>query len=121
MWSAFVVHMPCGKPGYTFSTALFTSLADISAEAPIGTIWSSSPWRMSVGTSNRFRSSVKSVSEKALMQSYSVAGALGTVKDRAIEACVKAFLNQKKWIENLLREYVAGRKFQLPEAARIAL
>jgi hypothetical protein len=36
---------------------------------PMGTIWSSSPWMMSVGTSNFLRSSVKSVSEKALMQS----------------------------------------------------
>ena len=46
-----------------------TSLAVCSAEAPIGTIWSSSPCMTSVGTSNFFRSSVKSVSENALMQS----------------------------------------------------
>src|SRR5262249_27362712 len=39
------------------------------AEAPMGTIWSSSPCMIRVGTSNFFRSSVKSVSEKALMQS----------------------------------------------------
>jgi len=110
----------------------------------------------------------------------SLAGALVAMKDRAIEACVKAFLNQKiekfgsvanlridsmqrnicahlalngesslievnvdgyelirengqvfiscqsfrasrGWIENLLREYVAGRKFQLPEVARMVL
>lgn len=110
----------------------------------------------------------------------SLAGALGNMKDRTIEACVRAFLNQKiekfgsvanlridsvqrticvqlalkgenslievnvdgyeviqeegqvfissqsfrasrGWIENLLREYVAGRKFQLPEVARMAL
>ena len=38
------------------------------AAAPIGTIWSSSPCRISVGTSNFFRSSVVSVSENALMQ-----------------------------------------------------
>ena len=55
---------------YTFSVAPFTSFAESSAEAPIGTIWSSSPCRISVGTSNFFRSSVKSVSENALMQSY---------------------------------------------------
>ena len=35
----------------------------------MGTIWSSSPWTISVGTSMRLRSSVRSVSEKALMQS----------------------------------------------------
>jgi len=110
----------------------------------------------------------------------SLAGALVATKDRAIEACVKAFLNQKiekfgsvanlqidsvqrticahlvlkgeislievnvdgcevvqengqvfissqsfrasrGWIENLLREYVAGRKFQLPKVAKLAL
>ena len=39
-------------------------------EAPIGTIWSSSPWMISVGTSIVFRSSVRSVSENASMQSY---------------------------------------------------
>ena len=38
------------------------------AEAPMGTIWSSSPCMMSVGTSNFLRSSVRSVSENALMQ-----------------------------------------------------
>ena len=36
-----------------------------------GTIWSSSPCRIRVGTLIIFRSSVKSVSENALMQSYS--------------------------------------------------
>ena len=35
----------------------------------MGTIWSSSPCRISEGTSNFARSAVKSVSEKALMQS----------------------------------------------------
>ena len=38
-------------------------------EAPIGTIWSSSPWTIRVGTSNFLRSSVKSVAENASMQS----------------------------------------------------
>jgi hypothetical protein len=110
----------------------------------------------------------------------SVAGALAVMKDRAMEAGVKTFLNQKiekfgtvanlqidsvqrticahlalkgesslievnvdgyevvrengqlfisshsfrasrGWIENLLREYVAGRKFQLPKVAKLAL
>ncbi|MNI61014.1 hypothetical protein D3C73_1162600 [compost metagenome] len=36
----------------------------------MGTIWSSSPCSTRVGTWIIFRSSVKSVSEKALMQSY---------------------------------------------------
>ena len=35
----------------------------------MGTIWSSSPCRISVGTSMGFRSSVRSVSENAVMQS----------------------------------------------------
>jgi len=39
-------------------------LDDSIAEAPIGTIWSSSPCRIKVGTSNFLRSSVVSVSEK---------------------------------------------------------
>lgn len=110
----------------------------------------------------------------------SLAGALGGVKDRAIAACVKVFLNQKiekfgsivdlqidsahrticahlalkgetsaiainsceyeliqengqtyisftgfhasrEWIENLLREYVAGKRFRLPDVASMAL
>jgi hypothetical protein len=38
MVSAWVVGIPCGKPGYTFSVALFTSLADCRAAAPMGTI-----------------------------------------------------------------------------------
>jgi hypothetical protein len=40
-----------------------------SAAAPIGTIWSSSPCWTSVGLSNFFRSSLKSLSEKARMLS----------------------------------------------------
>src|SRR6266404_2258773 len=36
----------------------------------MGTIWSASPCKIKVGTSTFLRSSVKSVSEKALMQSY---------------------------------------------------
>ncbi len=40
------------------------------AEAPIGTIWSSSPCTINVGMSKALRSSVWSVSEKTLMQSY---------------------------------------------------
>ena len=47
-----------------------TILAEAAPAASIGTIWSSSPWMISVGTSNFFEVSVKSVSEKALMQSY---------------------------------------------------
>src|SRR5216684_918987 len=69
IWSFKVEHMPCGAPGMTFSVAPFTSLEESSAESAMGTIWSSSPWRTNVGTSNFFRSSVRSVSENALMQS----------------------------------------------------
>jgi hypothetical protein len=43
-------------------------LDDRIAEAPIGTIWSSAPWRMSVGTSTLARSAVRSVSENAVIQ-----------------------------------------------------
>src|SRR5882724_7633579 len=43
------------------------SLADFLAESFTGTIWSSSPCMTRVGTSIFLRSSVKSVSEKALM------------------------------------------------------
>ena len=46
-----------------------TSLLESIALAPMGTIWSSSPCMISVGTSILLRSSVKSVSLKALMQS----------------------------------------------------
>ena len=35
----------------------------------MGTIWSSSPWMRSIGTSTRFRSSLKSLSENCSMQS----------------------------------------------------
>ena len=52
----------------TLSVAFFTIFDDSSAEAAIGTIWSSSPCRISVGTSIFLRSSVRSVSENALMQ-----------------------------------------------------
>ena len=38
IWSALVVGIPCGKPGYTFSVAFFTIFADIGAAAAIGTI-----------------------------------------------------------------------------------
>src|SRR5208282_2335703 len=51
-----VEHMPCGAPGYIFSVEPLIILDESMAEAPIGTIWSSSPWRMSVGTSNFLRS-----------------------------------------------------------------
>ena len=61
--------MPWGNPGYTLSCAPFTSFDDNIAEAPIGTIWSSSPCITNVGTSIFLRSPVKSVSENALMQS----------------------------------------------------
>src|SRR6266571_40424 len=43
------------------------SLADFLAESLTGTIWSSSPCRTRVGTSNFWRSSVKSVSETRLV------------------------------------------------------
>ena len=46
------------------------SFADFFAESLTGTIWSSSPCMTRVGISNFLRSSVKSVSEKALMLSY---------------------------------------------------
>jgi hypothetical protein len=58
-----------GAPGYSFRVASGTSSTDRRAEAPMGTIWSSSPWMIRVGTSIRWRSSVRSVSEKALTQS----------------------------------------------------
>ncbi|MNJ05529.1 hypothetical protein D3C73_1668970 [compost metagenome] len=61
--------MPCGKPGYTFSVPFLSSLTDRRDASSIGTIWSSSPCRISVGTLMAFRSSVWSVSEKALMPS----------------------------------------------------
>src|SRR5262249_19124178 len=56
--SLWVVHSPCGAPGYTLRYDPWTSLDDRCADAPMGTIWSSSPWMMSVGTLNFFRSSV---------------------------------------------------------------
>ena len=68
-WSLWVEHRPWGAPGRAFSVAPFTSLTASRAEEAIGTIWSSSPWMMSVGTSIFRRSYVKSVSEKALTQS----------------------------------------------------
>src|SRR6266853_7020008 len=51
IWSFKVEHMPWGAPGMTLSVAPFTSFADKRAESAIGTIWSSSPRRTSVGTS----------------------------------------------------------------------
>ena len=36
--SGLVVHIPCGKPGYTFRVEPFTSFADSSAESAMGTI-----------------------------------------------------------------------------------
>ncbi|MNF11100.1 hypothetical protein D3C80_2122310 [compost metagenome] len=51
------------------SVPFFNSLADFRAESAIGTIWSSSPCRTSVGTVIAFKSSVWSVSENALMPS----------------------------------------------------
>jgi hypothetical protein len=42
----------------------------LRAAASIGTIWSSSPWMNRVGTSMVPRSPVRSVSEKAAMQSW---------------------------------------------------
>jgi hypothetical protein len=38
IWSALVVGIPCGNPGYTLSVAPFTSFADWRAAAAIGTI-----------------------------------------------------------------------------------
>jgi len=64
--SLWVANRPWGAPGYTFRVASLTSSTDRRAEASMGTIWSSSPWMVRVGTSIRLRSSVKSVSEKAL-------------------------------------------------------
>jgi len=54
--------MPWGALGTTTSFARFTIFADSSADALIGTIWSSSPCRISVGTSIL-------LSENYLMQS----------------------------------------------------
>src|SRR5439155_10418411 len=67
-WSFCVVHMPCDAPLYTWSVAFLMIFAASSAESAIGTIWSSSPCRIRVGTSNFLRSSVRSVSENALIQ-----------------------------------------------------
>src|SRR5207247_9999884 len=67
-WSFWVVHMPCDAPLYTLSVAFLMIFAESSAESAIGTIWSSAPCRIKVGTSNFLRSSVRSVSEKALIQ-----------------------------------------------------
>jgi len=50
-----VEHIPWGAPGITFSVAPLTSFAESSAESAMGTIWSSSPCRMSVGTSIFYR------------------------------------------------------------------
>jgi hypothetical protein len=53
----------------TTKVPFFGSFADGIAEFETGTIWSSSPCMTSVGTSIVLRSSVKSVSEKALIPS----------------------------------------------------
>src|SRR4029453_19391608 len=63
-----VVHMPCVAPWETLRVPFLMIFEESSAESPIGTIWSSSPWSTRVGTSIFLRSSVRSVSEKALMQ-----------------------------------------------------
>src|SRR4029077_10997276 len=68
--SLCVVHRPCGAPLTTLSFAFLMIFAESRAESAIGTIWSSSPCRTSVGTSIFLRSSVRSVSENALMQKY---------------------------------------------------
>src|SRR5262249_10885196 len=68
---SFIVKVsPCGAPSYTFSWAPLMIFTDFIADTPIGTIWSSSPWMINVGTSIASRSIVVSVSENALMQSY---------------------------------------------------
>jgi hypothetical protein len=54
--------------GYTASVASLVIAAEARPAASIGTIWSS-PWITRIGTSKVCRSSVKSVSENALMQS----------------------------------------------------
>jgi hypothetical protein len=41
IWSLLTVHIPWEKPGYTLSVEPFTSFDDKSADAAIGTIWSS--------------------------------------------------------------------------------
>src|SRR4029450_668591 len=56
MMSALTVHIPCDRPGYTFSVAFLSSLIVSSAESAMGTIWSSSPCITRVGTSIFFRS-----------------------------------------------------------------
>src|SRR5437588_5178776 len=57
-WSLRVLHRPCGAPGYTLRRAFGAILTATWAEAPMGTIWSSSPWMNSVGTVSLRRSSV---------------------------------------------------------------
>jgi hypothetical protein len=60
--------MPWGGAGVNLQGCVLYQLRR-RAEGSMGTIWSSSPWMIKVGTSIRCRSSVRSVSEKALMQS----------------------------------------------------
>ena len=43
IWSLRVEHMPCGAPGIIFRVAPLTSFEERRADAPMGTIWSSSP------------------------------------------------------------------------------
>jgi len=69
IWSAFVVGIPCGKPRYTFNVAFFTSFADNNAAAPMGHDLVIVAVHDQRGYVDLLRSSVKSVSENALMQS----------------------------------------------------
>ena len=62
------------------------------ADAPIGTIWSSSPCMIRVGTSNFFRSSVKSVSENALMQSRTLEAGHHSLKPERVPTRLPKFL-----------------------------
>ena len=59
--------------GVDLEGAVLDELGGRSAAAAIGTIWSSSPCARKIGTSSALRSSVKSVSENALTQSYAAA------------------------------------------------
>src|SRR5207237_5064419 len=69
MVSASVVGIPCGKPLYVFNVLFRSNFADNGPESAYGTIWSSSPCITRTGTLIFFRSSVKSVCEKATMPS----------------------------------------------------
>ena len=54
MTLAWVVAIPCGQPGYTFSVARWSSLARLQGGSPIGTIWSSSPCASKTGDVDLF-------------------------------------------------------------------